>query len=190
MTELVTALSHPDTLTNCSRVLFEQLYDALHARARLLVRAKHRLDPIGPTSLVHDAFLRLRRSETLNANDDSHFIALASGTMRRIIVDRARRIRAEKHGGGVELAPIGGDEIALTRDPLELIAIDQALDSLAAARPRAAQVGELLIYGALKPSEIAALLEVSTKTVQRDITELEEHLRAAGFGGQRNPTHS
>jgi RNA polymerase sigma factor (TIGR02999 family) len=186
MKELVIALSDPGSATNCSRVFFEHLYDALHARARQLVKAKHRLDPIGPTSLVHDAFLRLRRSETLDANDENHFIALASGTMRRIIVDRARRIRAEKHGGGVDLAPISENEISLARDPVELIAIDQVLDSIAIEHPRAAQVGELLIYGTLRPSEIAAILDVSTKTVQRDMAELEEHLRAAGYGRKRN----
>ena len=162
--------------------LFNRLYTELHAKARQIVRARHRLDPASPTSLVHEAFVRLRGSEGLEINDDSHFIALASLVMRRIVIDRARSIRSERHGSGNAHMPIRSDQIELNRDPDELIAIDQALDHVAMKKPRAAQVGELLVFAGLGVKETAALLNVNRKTIQRDIDELAIELQSLGYG--------
>ena len=167
--------------TSSPKQLFDRLYTELHTRARQIVRARHRLDPISATSLVHDAFLRLRASESLDINDDQHFVALASLMMRRIIIDRARSIRSERHGSGKADEPIRGDRIELNRDPEELIAIDQALDHIAGRKPRAAQVGELLVFVGLGVKETAALLNVSQKTVQRDIDDLAIELHLLGY---------
>lgn len=171
------------------RQLFEELYSELRAKARIIIRGKHPADGASPTSLVHEAFLRLRRSETLNINDDCHFIALAALTMRRIIIDRAKTVRAEIHGGGFTPERLTEDQVSIKRDPEELIAIDQALDHIAERKPRAAQVGELLVFASLGVRETAALLDVSRKTVQRDIDELAAELRVLGYGNS-GPTAS
>lgn len=163
---------------------FERLYTELHGRARQIVRARHRLDPISPTSLVHDAFLRLEASEDLDINDDQHFLSLASLVMRRMIIDRARSIRSQRHGSGNVHEPIRSDQIELNRDPDELIAIDQALDRVAMTKPRAAQVGELLVFVGIGVQETAALLNVSRKTIKRDIDELAVELHLLGYGTQ------
>jgi RNA polymerase sigma-70 factor (ECF subfamily) len=164
--------------------LFDRLYTELHARARRLVRARHRLDPESPTSLVHEAFLRLEGSETLDINDDQHFLTLASMVMRRIVIDRARSIRSERHGRGSVHEPIRSDHVELNRDPNELIAIDQALDVIAVKKPRAAKVGELLVFVGIGVQETAALLNVSRKTIKRDIDELAIELHSLGYGKQ------
>jgi RNA polymerase sigma-70 factor (ECF subfamily) len=164
--------------------LFDRLYTELHARARRIVRARSRLDPKSPTSLVHDAFLRLEASENFDINDDQHFLTLASVVMRRIIIDRARSIRSERHGNGNIHEPIRSDHLELNRDPDELIAIDQALDVIAVKKPRAARVGELLIFVGIGVQETAALLNVSRKTIKRDIDELAMDLHLLGYGKQ------
>jgi len=164
--------------------LFDRLYTELHARARRMIRARHRLDPQSPTSLVHDAFLRLEASESFDINDDQHFLTLASMVMRRIIIDRARSIRSERHGSGNIHEPIRSDHVQLNRDPDELIAIDQALDLIAAKKPRAAQVGELLVFVGIGVQETAVLLNVSRKTIKRDIDELATELHLLGYGKQ------
>jgi len=149
-----------------------------------MIRARHRLDPQSPTSLVHDAFLRLEASESFDINDDQHFLTLASMVMRRIIIDRARSIRSERHGSGNIHEPIRSDHVQLNRDPDELIAIDQALDLIAAKKPRAAQVGELLVFVGIGVQETAVLLNVSRKTIKRDIDELATELHLLGYGKQ------
>jgi RNA polymerase sigma factor (TIGR02999 family) len=164
--------------------LFDRLYAELHARARRIVRARHRLDPKSPTSLVHDAFLRLEASESFDITDDQHFLTLASMVMRRMIIDRARSIRSERHGSGNIHEPIRSDHVELNRDPDELIAIDQALDCIAVKKPRAAQVGELLVFVGIGVQETAALLNVSRKTIKRDIDELAVELHLLGYGKQ------
>jgi RNA polymerase sigma-70 factor (ECF subfamily) len=162
--------------------LFDRLYTQLHARARQIIRTRHRLDPTSPTSLVHDAFLRLEVSEDLDINDDQHFLSLASMVMRRLVIDRARSIRSERHGSGNTHEPIRPDNSELKRDPDELIAIDQALDRIAGKKPRAAQVGELLVFVGTGVQETAALLNVSRKTIKRDIDELAVELHLLGYG--------
>jgi RNA polymerase sigma factor (TIGR02999 family) len=163
---------------------FDRLYTQLHTRARQIIRTRHRLDPTSPTSLVHNAFLRLEASEDLDINDDQHFLSLASMVMRRMIIDRARSIRSQRHGSGTAQEPIQSDHIELNRDPEELIAIDQALDRIASKKPRAAQVGELLVFVGVGVQETAALLNVSRKTIKRDIDELAVELHLLGYGKQ------
>jgi RNA polymerase sigma-70 factor, ECF subfamily len=168
------------------KLFFDRLYRELHGRARQILRARHRLDPMSPTSLVHDAFLRLEASESFDINDDQHFLFLASMVMRRMIIDRARSIRSQRHGSGNTHEPVRSDHIQLNRDPDELIAIDQALDRIAIKKPRAAQVGELLVFAGVGVQETAALLNLSRKTIKRDIDELAVELHLLGYGKQES----
>lgn len=163
--------------------MFEDLYQALHSRAKALLRSKHKLDPTGPTSLVHDAFLRLERAEGLRFVDEQHFIAVASRVMRRLVIDRARAMRSEAHGGHLQVVELdAAPEIGLNRDPHELLAIDGALERVRQQHERAARVGELMIFGGLNVAEVAALLAITRRTIHRDIEILRGEMQGLGHG--------
>jgi len=147
-----------------------ELYASLRAVAAALLRRERPDHTLQPTALVHEAFLRLRSSATLPesmSSDESAFRGLAATTMRRILVDHARRHRADKRGGGrvrVELpeASIDGPQ------PLELLALDEALEELAKHDPRKARVVELRFFGGLTGEEAGRLLGVSRTTIESD----------------------
>ncbi len=149
--------------------LFPLLYDQLKivAKARLAQEAPGHT--LGPTALVHEAYMRLAEREKLLPEDRRHFFAIASQTMRRILIDHARARKRQKRGLGQ--VPLTLDEVqALMTESVadELIALDEALDRLAAANPRAAQVVERRFFGGLSLEETSMTLGVSLKTVQRD----------------------
>ncbi|MEM7200178.1 MAG: ECF-type sigma factor [Planctomycetota bacterium] len=147
--------------------LFARLYDRLYSVADDCLRRgrDHSLQPAG---VVHEAYLRLVDCESLGVADRSRFLAAAARTMRQVVVDHARRRRAHKRGGGggwqritwcEAVAPVAGPR-------LDLLALDQALDELAAAHPRAAKIVELRFFGGMAEREIAAHLSLSRTTVQ------------------------
>lgn len=157
--------------------LFTLLYANLHRIASFAVRSKNRQDSIGPTGLVAEAYLRLQASKRLEIGNREHFIALAARTMRHIIVDRAQHLRAQKRGGGRSRVELRDSMMRLDRDPDEIIAVDRALEQLAQIKPRAAQVVELVMFVDWTQEEVAAMLNVSTRTVKRDLRDAERELR-------------
>ncbi len=146
------------------------MYQALRAVAAALLRHERPDHTLQPTALVHEAFMRLNASASLPESarsDEGAFRGLAAATMRRILVDHARRHRADKRGGNrlrVELpeASIEGPE------PLELLALDEALIELAQHDARKARVVELRFFGGLTGEEIARMLDVSRTTAESD----------------------
>ena len=147
--------------------------DHLRAQARRYVRYERQGLTLQGTALVHEAFLRLVEGRAVDWRDRSHFYAVASQVMRRILVDAARVRGAAKRGGGpagairadvdVEGISTGGD---WTAD--EIRALDDALDALARIDPRRARVVELRYFGGLSVEETAEVLRVSPKSVMRD----------------------
>jgi len=142
------------------------VYDELrHAARSLLVRQQSGAS-LTPTSLVHDAFLRLTAGERARWRSEAHFRAAAATAMRHILVDRARRKATEKHGGGwarVSLALVG--EVGVDVD---VVALGQALDALAELDPRGAEIVQMRFLAGMTVDDIAAVLEVSGRTVERD----------------------
>lgn len=137
------------------------------ARARRRERQDHSLQT---TALVHEAYLRLIDQRDVRWQNRSHFFAIAAQLMRRILVDRARRHRAAKRGGGVdpiEISDVGGWP-AVAR--IDIIALDEALSRLSAMDPRQGRIVELLCFGGLTAGETAEVLEVSERTVRREWT--------------------
>jgi RNA polymerase sigma-70 factor (ECF subfamily) len=134
-------------------------------------RSQHTLQP---TALVHEAYLKLARSDTSWCGRD-HFVATASRAMRQILVDHARRKLAEKRGGGavrvsVDLGSIPNDRSsggAESRD-CGVINLDALLRRLEAADERAARIAEWTLFGGMTQEEIARVLGVSRMTVTRD----------------------
>lgn len=145
------------------------LYDELRALARNRLRAERGDHTLGATALVNEAYLRLARQHSLDVASRTQFFIVAAKTMRRILVDYARKRRRVKRGGDLERVPLDDDLPFLTDQAAdELLALEDALERLAAANPRAAEVVEHRFFSGLTVDEIAAARGVSSKTVQRD----------------------
>lgn len=158
--------------------LLPKVYDELRALAGSQLRHERTGHTLSATALVHEAYFRLAERDRLEAKDRSHFFAIAARSMRRVLIDHARGRRRLKRGLGQEPMPLDaiedlvGDEAAD-----ELLALDEALDRLAAASPRAADVVERRFFAGLSLEETAASLETSLRTVQRDWTQARAWLR-------------
>src|SRR5262245_31543189 len=151
--------------------LMEVLYRQLREMARRRVARERAGSTLQTTALVHETYLRLVDQRSVEWRDRGHFLALAATTMRRVLVDRARARHAGKRGRG--FLAIGLDEAAgLVLDPadpaMEMPEVDQALLRLARGFPRPARVVELRFFGGLDFVEIAGVLDVTERTVQRD----------------------
>jgi RNA polymerase sigma factor (TIGR02999 family) len=123
-----------------------------------------------PTVLLHEAYLRLDRSHPGIWQSKTHFVATASITMRRVLVDYVRERTAHKRAGHCERVSLESSLLLQesSLSPMDLLALDEALIGLAAIDARKARVTELRFFGGLEFEEIAALLEVSVPTVKRD----------------------
>ncbi len=149
--------------------LLPLVYDELRAVARRQLRAEDTGHTLGATALVHEAYVRLADREQLSPNDRQHFFAIAAQSMRRVLIDHARARKRQKRGRGQVPLPLENVEAFLTQEAAEeLTALDEALDRLARANPRAAAVVERRFFAGLSLAETAASLDVSLKTVQRD----------------------
>jgi RNA polymerase sigma factor (TIGR02999 family) len=145
------------------------LYDELRLVARARLRAERPDHTLSPTALVNEVYLRLLGQHRIDASGRTEFFAVAARTMRRVLVDAARTRKRLKRGGNQERVPLEDVDAALSiREADELLALEAALERLAAQDPRAAEVVEKRFFAGLTLEETAASLGVSTKTVQRD----------------------
>ena len=144
------------------------VYDELHRMAHHRLRAERIDHPLQTTALVHEAYLRLVDVTRLSVDSRTHFFALAARLMRQVLVDHARRERADKRGGGVPLLGLDRDAPAAARDVVDVLVLDEALEQLERVEPRLCRVVELKYFGGLTIDEVAAALEISPVTVERD----------------------
>src|SRR5262249_30633825 len=120
------------------------------------------------TALVHEAYLRLVEGEEAGRwNSRGHFFGAAAEAMRRILVENARRKRAERHGGGLERVDLDGVELAGPAPPDDLLALHEALGKLEAEDPVKAQIVKLRYFAGLTEDDAASVLGISRATVQR-----------------------
>jgi RNA polymerase sigma factor (TIGR02999 family) len=150
----------------------DRLVPIVHAELRRLarrqMRGERRDHTLETTALVNEAYLRLVDLARVRWQDRAHFFALLARLMRRILVDHARSRRYQKRGGGIEHVTF--DEalaVSAGRAP-DLVALDDALQTLARVDPRKGQVVELRFFGGLSVEETAEVLQVSANTVMRD----------------------
>lgn len=143
------------------------VYDQLRRIAHRHLQGERPGHTLGTTGLVHETYLKLVDQTRVEWRDRSHFYRVASWAMRRILVDYARRHRALRRGGGLERVPLDHDAPLADREEM-LVALDEALERLAAANPRLCQVVECRYFGSLTEEETAEALGVSLRTVQRD----------------------
>jgi RNA polymerase sigma factor (TIGR02999 family) len=144
------------------------IYEELRARAAGYLRRERPGHTLQTTALVHEAYLRLADAQDLPWQNRTHFFAIAATVMRRILVEHARKKTASKRGGsGVRLTLDEG--LAVTdRADVDVIAVDEALDRLAAVDAQQARVVELRFFSGLSVEETAEALGVSSRTVKRD----------------------
>lgn len=166
VTQMLRAFSGGDAEA-ATRVL-PLVYDELYRIALGRLRAEHDAATLSPLDLVHEAYLRLVRVTEVTWQDRAHFFALASGVMRRILVERARRRHADKRGGGLRAVTLDEEAVALPEASNALLALDAALDALALRAPRQARVVECRYFGGLTFEETAAALGVSLRTAKED----------------------
>lgn len=152
------------------------IYDELRRLAAFHLRGERPGHTFGPTDLIDEAYLRLAGGAQLDFNDRAHFFAIASRNMRQILVDHARKRRAEKRGAGDR--PTEFDENRVFTDrPWELIALDEALDDLAKLDERKARIVELHYFGGLTQEQIAVVCDMHVNTVARDLRFSQAWLR-------------
>jgi len=150
--------------------LFELLREQLRGLASANLRRQGPGHTLQTTALIHEVWLRLEGSGATQAyHNREHFLATAARAMRSVLVDHARRARADKRGGGRERLPIDvALEQAEERSAVDVLELDDALGRLARRDERQARVVELRFFGGLSVAETASVLDVSEATVARD----------------------
>jgi RNA polymerase sigma factor (TIGR02999 family) len=155
-----------------SRDAFDRLFGVVYQELRRIAQRQLRAAPGGlvtlqTTALVHEAYLRLRRSANWSSRDRQHFYALAAQAMRRLIIDYARTRTREKRGGRLALYPIEGVDLPVVERAESVVALDEALQRLERADPELARLVEWRFFGGLTTEEVADLMAVSERTVKR-----------------------
>jgi RNA polymerase sigma-70 factor, ECF subfamily len=160
----------------------------LHRIARHYMADPHAGHTLQTTALVNEAYLRLIDSRRTGFHDRSHFLAACSRIMRSILVDRARARNAAKRGGDARNVPLEEAWVASPEPHTDLVALDDALESLAKVDARKAKVIELRFFGGLSVEETAAALAISQESVMRDWRLARAWLaRKLGIGGKHGP---
>jgi len=151
---------------------FEQLVPIVYGELRRLAHYHLRRERNGhtlqTTALVHEVYLRLCRQDEPQWENRAHFFAVAARMMRRILVDHSRRHGAEKRGGSAVQAPLDDALTIPVQQQFDLVALDGALDQLAAFDARKCRVVEMRFFAGLGAKEIAAVLKTTEATVRRD----------------------
>jgi RNA polymerase sigma factor (TIGR02999 family) len=167
LTQLFDAVNSGDrsAIDRLMAVMYEELRQLAHRR----LNASPRGNTLETTGLVHESYLRFLNAGRLRVNDRAHFMAYSSKVMRSIIIDLSRTHRAQRHGGGalqVTLNSQVADEAHASDE--QLIRIDEVLEELNQTEPRLVQVVEMRYFGGLNENEIAEMLGLTERTVQRD----------------------
>jgi RNA polymerase sigma factor (TIGR02999 family) len=148
----------------------DQLVQAVYEELRRLAANRLAKEAPGqtlqPTALVHEAWLRLVGEGNRRFEDRTHFFAAAAEAMRHILIDRARRRRAVRHGGEYERVNLQEDMLASPGDDEQLLVVNGALENLERKHPVQAQVVKLRYFAGMSNEEIAELLGVSLSTVK------------------------
>ena len=148
--------------------LLPLVYDQLRALAKRRMRHERPDQTLQATALVHEAFVRLVDTTSIQDWDGRwHFFAAAAEAMRRILVDNARRRGRMKRGGGMRRVELDPAELTVDQPPDELIALDEALAKLAETHPEKAQLVKLRYYAGLTIEEAARALGIATSTADR-----------------------
>ena len=144
------------------------IYEDLLRLARARLKREYRECTLQPTALVHESYLRLADQTKLQCENRTHFYAVAANVMRRVLIDHARKRKADKRGGGLKITLKTGMDFADGRGPDSLI-LDEALRKLAEFDERKSRAIEMKFYGGMTSEEIGLVLGISVPTVGREL---------------------
>jgi RNA polymerase sigma factor (TIGR02999 family) len=158
--------------TSGNKAALDQLMPLVYKELRRLasgyLRKERRDHTLNSVALVNEAYLRLVDYSNLRWQDRAQFFGLAAQLMRRILIDHARSHHYAKRGGGARKVPLDEVVVLTEERAADIVALDDALTSLAAFDPRKSQVVELRFFGGLNIEETAEVLNISSMTVQRE----------------------
>ena len=162
-----------------AKKLMPLVYDELRELAARDLRAERRGHTLQPTALVHEAFMRLIDQDRVDWKGRTHFYAVGAQAMHRILIDHARARGRGKRGGDWQRVVL--DEAQTPEDlrNIDLVALNDVLETLAALDPQQARIVELRFFGGLTVEEVAHVLEVSKRKVEGDWTHAKAWLRNA-----------
>ena len=165
-TSMLNAMEMGDT--HAAEKLLTLVYDELRKLAAFKMSQEAPGQTLQPTALVHEAWLRLIGSGNQKFQNRAHFFSVAAEAMRRILIDRVRRKRAQRHGGGCERVEFEELDIAAPDPDDELLAVHEALEKLANEHPRQAELVKLRYFAGMTNEEVASLLGISVSTAKAD----------------------
>ena len=176
ITRLLAALKGGDRSAESN--LVDLVYPDLHAIAQHYMRKERPDHTLQPTALVHEAYLRLMRDQSVDWHSRAHFFAAASIVMRRVLVDHARQRAAAKRPAGKQRVEL--DDFMSWDSPRieQLLILDEALTKLADWDSRRARLVEMMYFGGLTEEEAGVVLGVSVRTVKRDWSAARAWLQA------------
>ena len=145
------------------------VYEELRRLAHHYMRGERAGHTLQTTALVNEAYLRLADLDRMEWRDRAHFFAMAATLMRRILVDHARARARDKRGGRIVLTSLDGKQIASASN-VDVIALDEALDRLAAMDPQQSRIVQLRFFGGLTIEETAEAMSLSPATIKREWT--------------------
>jgi RNA polymerase sigma-70 factor (ECF subfamily) len=175
ITEILAAASAGDAAA--ANQLAPLVYAELRRRADALMRRESSGHTLQATQLVHDAYVKLVQQDRASWTDRNHFFAVASQTMRRLLVDHARGRQRQKRGGAhVKLSLDEGLGLSVESDP-DIIALDEALTRLQELDPRQAKLVEMRFFAGLTVAEVAEVLGMSKRSVEAEWTMVSAWLR-------------
>jgi len=155
------------------------VYDELHRLARRYMRRESPGHTLQTSALVNEAYLRLIDQRNVSWQNRSHFFGIASQLMRRILVDHARSHARQKRGGHAQRLSLDATAIVSKEGVVDLVAIDEALSELAQFDSQKSRIVEMKFFGGLTNDEVAACLNVSSRTIEREWRKAKAWLKAA-----------
>lgn len=184
---LITAAGNDDPAA--AEALFATLYGELHRMARREVARRGGYVTLGATTLLHEAYLDVSEREGMVFPDRSRFLAYAARAMRGLAIDHVRRRRAQKRGGMFEVTALDTTIADSIADEHELQQVSDALDELAGVDARLAEVVDLKFFCGFSFAEIAAMQDLSERTVQRQWEKARLYLHRAIADSHSRPTN-
>lgn len=166
-TTLLNSASKGDRLA--AEALAALVYDSLRRRAAAYLKRERPDHTLQPTALVHEAYLRLFNQSKLGFQDRTHFLAVATQTMRRILIEHARGKGREKRGGNRQRVSLDGLSIGLNNKSAPVEDLADALEDLAAEDERACKIVEMFHLGGMTQQEVAEVLGLSDRTVRTNL---------------------
>jgi RNA polymerase sigma-70 factor (ECF subfamily) len=158
--------------------LIPLVYDELRRLAARYMRRESHGNTLQTSALINEAYLRLVDQKNVQLQNRAQFFGFAAQLMRHILVDHARSRSRIKRGGGMQMVSLA-EQAVISNDVAEVIALDDALKNLAEMDPRKAQIVEMKFFGGLTNEEVAGVLKVTSRTVEREWRKAKAWLHRA-----------